>query len=34
MTLTPSRDAGPLIPRNRSIHPVPYDPDYKPEIEK
>lgn len=29
MTLTPSRDAGPLIPRNRSIHPVPYDPDYK-----
>ncbi|MGZ9808879.1 protocatechuate 3,4-dioxygenase subunit beta [Pseudoroseicyclus sp. H15] len=23
------QDAGPLIPRNRAIHPVPYDPDYK-----
>jgi protocatechuate 3,4-dioxygenase beta subunit len=22
-------DAGPLIARNRSIHPVPYDPEYK-----
>jgi protocatechuate 3,4-dioxygenase, beta subunit len=22
-------DLGPLIPRNRAIHPVPYDPDYK-----
>ena len=23
------RDAGNLIPRNRALHPVPYDPDYK-----
>lgn len=23
------RDQGPLIPRNRAAHPVPYDPDYK-----
>lgn len=22
-------DTGPLIPRNRAIHPIPYDPDYK-----
>lgn len=22
-------DSGPLIPRNRSAHPVPYDPEYK-----
>ena len=22
-------DLGPLIPRNREIHPAPYDPDYK-----
>jgi protocatechuate 3,4-dioxygenase beta subunit len=22
-------DLGPLIPRNRAIHPAPYDPDYK-----
>jgi len=22
-------DPGPLVPRNRAIHPVPYDPDYK-----
>ncbi|WP_373355231.1 protocatechuate 3,4-dioxygenase subunit beta [Pseudoroseicyclus sp. CXY001] len=23
------RDQGPLVPRNRALHPVPYDPDYK-----
>ncbi|NDV02830.1 protocatechuate 3,4-dioxygenase subunit beta [Pseudoroseicyclus tamaricis] len=23
------QDLGPLIPRNRAIHPVPHDPDYK-----
>ena len=22
-------DNGPLIPRNRALHPIPYDPDYK-----
>jgi len=24
-----ANDPGPLIPRNRALHPVPYDPDYK-----
>ncbi len=25
----PATDLGPLIPRNRAVHPVPYDPGYK-----
>lgn len=27
-------DQGPLIPRNRAIHPVPYDPDYKTSVSR
>ena len=29
MADTPNQMNGPLIPRNRAIHPVPYDPAYK-----
>lgn len=32
MSDTPPRDLGPLIPRNRAVHPVPHDPDYKTSI--
>ena len=29
MSMLPTPDQGPLMPRNRAIHPVPCDPDYK-----